>query len=172
MKRTQIPSKIELQAAARKLQRMHRRWRRSHQTGDLYSYLSGVYRLFRRWQNDDVAARAARRLLVLSGIAASRRRHPLRAIIDVSSGVDRKMKSRWTRALRYYVCLKRKHSGIGGLMQCLRANGGVAGAAQKWADAHAVMRTPPGFVRVGGENRVPKIPFFIHVDLIDECRAW
>jgi hypothetical protein len=57
-------------------------------------------------------------------------------------------------------------------VQCLKANGGVAGAAQKWADTHAVMRTPPGFVRVGGENRVPKIPFCIHVDLLDKYGTW
>ncbi|MDQ2081523.1 hypothetical protein RA307_15155 [Xanthobacteraceae bacterium Astr-EGSB] len=172
MQRPQIPSKIELQAAMRHLQRLHRRWCRSRRADHLYAYLSRVYRLFRRWQKGEVASRAAKRLAALSGIATSRRRHPLRAIIDVTSGADRKTKSRWTRALRYYAWFKRKHSKTGGLVQCLRANGGVAGVAQKWADTHAVMRTLPGFVRVGGENRVPKIPFLVHVDLVDEYRIW
>jgi hypothetical protein len=96
----------------------------------------------------------------------------MRAIIDATAGADRKTKSRWTRALRYYAWLKRTRSGAGGLVHCLKTNGGVAGAAQKWADTHAVMRTPPGFVRVGGENRVPLIPFLVHVDLADDYRAW
>ena len=116
--------------------------------------------------------RGGRRLLVLSGIAVSRRRHPLRAIIDATSDADRKTKSRFTRAVHYFAWFKRKNGGARGLVHFMKTNGGVAGAAQKWADTHAVMRTPPGFVRVEGENRVPKIPFLVHVDLVDEYRNW
>ena len=70
MLRPRILSTIELQAAVRQLQRLHRRWRRSHHADDLYVYLSRVYRLFGCWQKEDVAERAARRILAMSGICS------------------------------------------------------------------------------------------------------
>jgi hypothetical protein len=169
MQETQIPSKYELQADARQLRGRHQRWRQSHRPEHLYAYLLSVYRLFRRWQNADVADRAARQLLTSTGISTNRRRHPLRAIIDVTSDADRRTKSRWTRALRY---AWRERRRCRGLKQCLEANGGVAGCARSWAELRAARRTPPGFVRVGGEGRFPEVPFFVDVRLLDEHGRW
>jgi integrase len=56
-----------------------------------------------------------------------------------------------TRALQAYL----GHRNI----QHTVPNGGAAGCTSKWADLRAEGRTPPGFVRVGGENRVPKVLF-------------
>ena len=55
---------------------------------------------------------------------------------------------------------------------CLQANGGVAGCAEKWADIQAEKRTPVGFVRIGGEDRFPKIPFFVGIELLDQHGDW
>jgi hypothetical protein len=168
MLRSRIPSKFELKAAAWKLQRLHRRWRRSLRADNLYAYLLAVYRLFGQWRKADVAEQAARRLLKLAGIAASRRRHSMRAIIDATSGADRKTKSRWVRALRYACSERRCYRG---LRQCLEANGGIAGCARNWAERRAATKTPPGFVRLGGEW-APKVPFFVDVRLLDEHGRW
>ncbi len=84
--------------------------------------------------------------------------------VTATSTADRRSKSRWTQAFRF---TWRERSKWKDLTKCLRANGGVAGCAQKFADAQAGMRTPPGSVRVGGEDRVPLIPFFVGVELLD-----
>jgi hypothetical protein len=168
MEETQIPSKCELQADAARLRRRHHRWRRSSRSQDLYAYLLSVYRLFGRWRKQDIEEQAARRLMALSGIAARRRRHPMRAIFDATSDADRKIKSRWVRALRYAWSERRRCRG---LKQCLEANGGVAGCAGRWAELRAATQTPPGFVRLGGEC-FPKVPFLVDVRLLDEHGRW
>lgn len=93
----------------------------------------------------------------------------MRAIIDATSNADRKTKSRWTRALRYAWSERRRCKTF---KKCLRCNGGIAGCAQKWADMRAAVRTPNGFVRLGGEDRVPRIPFFVDIRFFDESGSW
>jgi hypothetical protein len=127
-----------------------------------------VYRLFRRWRKQDFEEQAARRVLALTGIAARRRRHTMRAIIDATSDADRKTKSRWVRALRYAWSERRCYRR---LRQCLEANGGIAGCARNWAERRAATKTPPGFVRLGGEW-APKVPFFVDTRLLDEHGRW
>jgi hypothetical protein len=45
---------------------------------------------------------------------------------------------------------------------------GAASSAQKWSDRQSEMQTPTGCVRIGGEDRFPKIPFFFDSSLIDQ----
>ena len=116
------------------------------------------------------SGRCRRRCLAkLAGLKHQPNRHPLRILVDVASSADRKSKSRWTQALRF---AWRERSNWKDPTECLRANGGVAGCAQKFADLQAEMRTPPGLVRLGGEDRFPKIPFFVGVELLDRYGDW
>ena len=131
----------------------------------LYRFLQSVWNLYVQCKQAGVARTATNRISKLSGLRHQPDRHPIRIVIDATSTADRKSKSRWTQALRY---AWRERSKWGGLEQCLRANGGVAGCAQKFADLQVAMRTPPGCVRVGGEDRVPLIPLFVGVELLDK----
>ena len=100
------------------------------------------------------------RIAKLTGLDDRDARHPIRTIIDSTSKADRRSKSRSTQALRY---AWRKREKWPDLKSCLRANGGIAGCAGKWADLHAHKRTPKGYVRLGGES-FPKVPFLIAMD--------
>jgi hypothetical protein len=101
----------------------------------------------------------------LAGIAYRTGHHPIRTIINATTKSDRRSKSRWTQALRYSW---RERGRWPSVTRCLDANGGIAGCASKWADQQSWKRTPPGYVRVGGEDRVPKIPFLVGVDMLDD----
>ena len=128
-----------------------------------YRYLASVYDLYRRLRRGNKARKTAEQLRNLTGIPYERQQHPIRMIIDVTSLADDKTKSRWCLALRY---AWRERKRWGDLEDFLRANGGPAGCSDKWADQRAEMRTPPGYVRVGGEHRVPLIPLFLGVEML------
>ena len=153
-----------LQAAIAMLTKLDRRWRNSGKKRALYRYLTAVFNLYAAWKHAGEARSVANRVARLAGWRMQRNRHPIRTIIDATSTADRKSKSRWTQALRF---TWRERSKWKDLTECLRANQGIAGCAQKFADMRAETRTPPGYVRVGGEDRVPKIPFFVGVELLD-----
>lgn len=153
-----------LEAAIQLLRMKERKWRKAGRKRALYRYLETVFGLYTAWKEDDVARYAANRIAKLSGLRTQPKRHPIRAIIDATSGTDRRSKSRWTRALRFAWRERKQWNSLSG---CLRANGGIAGAATKWADLRSEMQTPAGCVRIGGEDRVPKIPFFVDIELLD-----
>ncbi len=150
-------------AAVALLRKRERSWRKSGRKKDLYRFLNTVSVLYAAWRKADVAASAAHRLVLIAGAKRRKGRHPIRTIIDAVSRADRRTESRWTRALRFAWRERRNYED---LQDCLRSNGGIAGCADKWAELRAEMRTPPGFVRVGGEHRVPLIPLFLGVEML------
>ena len=158
-------SAVALEAAIDLLLGHERRWRRTGRKRVLYRFLESVLNLYAAWKNAGIAQAAANRMGKLTGPGTQQRRHPVRAIIDATSTADRKSKTRWTQALRF---AWRKRSIWKDLEKCLRANRGIAGCADRWADIQAENRTPKGFVRVGGEDRFPKIPFFVSVELLGQ----
>jgi hypothetical protein len=115
-----------------------------------------------------VRGRAVARLTKLANLQDRIGRHPIRTLIDATSKADRRSKSRWTQALRYAWRERGKWSS---LTRCLNANGGIAGCASKWADLQAANRTPPGYVRIGGECE-PKVPLLVSADLVDQYRHY
>lgn len=153
-----------LRAAISKLQMQHGRWGKTGSKLALYRYLESVFDCYSTWKRDGIELSASGRIARLTGLDPQRRRHPIRAILDATSTADRRTKSRWYRALRY---AWRDRSKWSGLKECLSANGGVAGCASKWADLQAENRTPPGFVRIGGETRFPRVPLFVATSLLD-----
>ncbi|MCX7310297.1 MAG: hypothetical protein NTV56_00870 [Alphaproteobacteria bacterium] len=154
-----------LQAALSLLTKQKRRWCK---TGSK-RYLTTVFNFYSEWKNVGDARSVANRIARLAGSSVQPDRHPIRTIIDATSSADRKSKSRWTQALRY---AWRQRSKWQDLTMCLQANGGIAGCADKWADIQAEKRTPVGFVRIGGEDRFLKIPFFVGIELLDQHGDW
>ena len=153
-----------LQAAISVLTKLDHRWRKTGKNRALYRYLATVFNFYAELMRAGDARTVANRIARLAGLRHQPDRHPIRTIIDATSTADRKSRSRWSLALRY---AWRERSQWNDLIDCLRANGGVAGCATKWADLQAETRAPVGCVRVGGEDRVPKIPFFVSVKLLD-----
>ena len=125
--------------------------------------LQSIFEFYKVLRATDLTGVAAKWIAELTGSPWRPRRHPLRTIIDAISKADRKTKSRWSRALRFAWRERRNYEN---LQDCFEANGGIAGCADKWATLRAEARTPPGYVRVGGEYRVPKIPFFVGIELL------
>jgi hypothetical protein len=149
----------DLAAAVVLLRKRERSWHKSGRKKELYRFLNTVFCFYAAWRNADIAKSAAERVVLITGGKLRPGCHPIRVLIDAVSRADRRTKSRWVRALRYAWCERRNWTN---LKQCLRANGGIAGCADKWAELHP--RTPRGYVRVGGEHRVPLVPFFVGVE--------
>lgn len=158
-----------LQAAIDVLVKRERRWRKTGSKRALLVYLSSIYRLYATWKEASVAIPTTTLIARLARLRERTGRHPLRTVIEATSKADRRSKSRWTQALRF---AWRERSKWRNLEKCLRANGGIAGCASKWADQQSWKRTPPGLVRVGGEDRVPLIPLFVGVELLDRYGNW
>jgi hypothetical protein len=172
MRKIKIPkgaSHVELRETVRQLKALEARWCDSGRRRDLFRYLDSVFQTFRLWKKWNTDLLAAQRLARRMGVTPQKRLHPIRVLIDATSKADRKSKSRWTQALRY---AWRKHVDPNRLSTFLKSHGGIAGCASRWADMHAHERTPKGFVRHGGEDRVPKIPFFVHSSLLDQYGYW
>jgi hypothetical protein len=126
-----------------------------------YVYLSAVLDFYARLRRNNKAKISADRVAELFGIRKRKGTHSIRVLIDATSSADEKTKSRWTRALRY-AWREREHWKK--LPEFMLLNGGPAGAAAKWSALRS--RTPPDSVRIGGKNRVPKIPMFANVELL------
>lgn len=153
-----------LHSAIHLLRAQESKWRKTGSKRTLRRYLNSVFDLHARWKR---AGKLLPATTLVSRLFVGKKRsgrHPIRTLIDATSNADRRSKSRWTQALRY-ACRERAKWPT--LAKCLRANGGIAGCASKWADQQSWKRTPPGFVRVGGEG-LPKVPLLVSVDLLDE----
>jgi hypothetical protein len=153
-----------LSSTLKKMRKWERNWRCSGSRRSLLRILQLIFELYRTLRALDLVRAGVVRIAKLSGIRCRPRAHPLRTIIDAVTKADRRTKSRWTRALRFAWKERRSYDS---LEECFHENGGIAGCADKWTELRAAERTPSGFVRVGGENRVPKIPLFIGVELLD-----
>ncbi len=123
---------------------------------EFYCYLAAVYQLYIDLRRDNATQHLARRIAKLFNVATHRDIHLIRLIIDASSQSDARNKSRWTRALRFAWVERRRWSDLETFLQ---RNGGPAGCAGQFAALHP--RAPGGCMRVGGENRVPRIPLYV-----------
>jgi hypothetical protein len=155
-------STAALKPALESLKKLNRHWRKTGSKCALGKYLRAVLALYAASKKTRHGPTMASQIARLVGSGLHPKRHLIRTIIDATSTADRKSKSRWTQALRF---AWRERSNWKDLTDCLRANGGIAGCADKWADLQAETRTPQGCVRVGGEDRVPKIPLFVGVGM-------
>ena len=128
---------------------------------EFYRYLAAVYQLYAELQRADETKNAVKLIGDLFNLDTRQHVHLIRAILDASSQACNKTKSRWTRALRF-AWRERQHWSD--LETFLQRNGGLAGCAGQFAALHP--RPPGGCVRVGGENRVPRIPLFVSRDMV------
>jgi hypothetical protein len=143
------------------LKAMEQRCLTSRQRYAFYAYLSAVFAFYTSLKRNNKAKSSAHRIAGLFGIRTQKRAHPIRIIIDATSAADEKAKSRWSRALRYAWHERRRWKSI---REFWRENQGPAGAAARWAALHP--RTPPSYVRIGGEGGVPRVPSFPDADLM------
>jgi hypothetical protein len=104
-----------------------------------YDYLAAVFELYVQLRRRNQAKPSARRIAKLFGLRKPNRTHPIRVIIDATSTADNKMKSRWTRALRY---AWRERKIWTDLASFLRKNGGPAGCADQFAAINPWERYP------------------------------
>jgi hypothetical protein len=125
-----------------------------------YRYLAALYQLYSDLRRANETQELTRRIAKLFNLDSRQHADPIRLIIDASSQADNKTKSRWTRALRFAWRQRRRWSD---LETFLGRNGGPAGCASQFAALHP--RPPGRCVRVGGENRVPRIPLYVSRDM-------
>ena len=122
------------------LRKQGRRWRKSRKTSALNHFLRTVYGLHATWYRNDLAKCATDRIAELVGLSDNPARHAFRTLIEAGLTVDRRVASRWTRALRF-AWIERKR--FKSLEHCLRRSGGLAGAANEWATLQAALRASP-----------------------------
>lgn len=113
----------------------------------LQIYLRRVYGLYLKWKDNGEAKRMSLLAAEMYNCPIRSGTHPLRYLIDITCAwQDRKVRSRWVRALQYAVHQKLDRRELRNLLQ---ANGGVAGCAR----AMAKLRQRPQ-VRRRSENRL------------------
>ena len=103
-----------------------------------YSYLAAVFELYIQLRRRNRAKPSALRIAKLFGLC-NPSTYPIRVIIDATSTADNKMKSRWTRALRYAWRERKIWTDLGSF---LRKNGGPAGCADQFAAINPWERYP------------------------------
>jgi hypothetical protein len=97
----------------------------------LYRYLRDVYELYFDLRSRRIARKATRRIAKKSKLSIQKKSHPIRILIEASAGPeDARQKSRWTQALKYAFGWRQPARK---LKWFFRMNGGVAGAAAKFA---------------------------------------
>ena len=138
------------------LQKLEQQCFASRKRFRFYRYLSSVYELYADLRRTDATEHLTRRIAELFNDEVRKDIHPIRLIIDASSEANDKTKSRWSLALRFAWRERQRWSD---LEIFLRQNGGPAGCAGRFAALHP--RAPGGCMRVGGENRVPRIPLYV-----------
>jgi hypothetical protein len=130
--RQEIPliSDRQLRKTIDGLRRLERKCFASRKRFAFYDYLAGMFELYVQLRRTKQARKAARLIAKLFQLRLPKHTHPIRVIIDATSSADNKMKSRWTRALRY---AWRERKAWTGLKTFLRENGGPAGCAELFA---------------------------------------
>lgn len=95
-------------------------------------YLNAVYERYRRMKKARDVKVTLALVADLSGLGAKKGSHPVRHIIECSSREpERRIKSRWTNALRFAELKKIEPSD---LLDFIDKNGGAAGCAEKFAE--------------------------------------
>ena len=97
----------------------------------LYRYLRDVYECYLDLRSRRIARKATRQIAKLLRLPIQKKSHPIRILIEASAGPeDARQKSRWTQALKYAFGWRQPARK---LKWFFRMNGGVAGAAAKFA---------------------------------------
>jgi hypothetical protein len=124
------------------------------------AYLGAVYTFYELLRRKRVAKSSAHRIAKRFGVRTQERTHPIRIIIDATSAAtDAKMKSRWTRALRF--AWRQRHQW-NDLQEIWREYHGPAGAAARWSALRS--RDRNGQVGLDTQDLVPESPSIVDVD--------
>lgn len=125
------------QALKVNVERLEREWgkyQRSRDRNGIYRYLAAVFELITWWQHYNIAEMYARRAICLKeGRPVDHVPEPFAAIIQCTADpnkVDYRMRSKWSRALRYAFEFKRRKETLGAFM---RRRGGINRCATKFA---------------------------------------
>lgn len=96
-----------------------------------YRYLAAVYALYAELRRERVARKTSYQIAKSAGLPVRRDTHPIRILIDTTSGANAKIKSRWTQAIRFAW-----HERTDGkdIIDFLRHNGGLSGCAAQFAN--------------------------------------
>jgi hypothetical protein len=121
------------------LRRLERKSFASRRRFAFYDYLVAVFELYVQLRRTKQATKAAAFIAKLFQLRNQKRTHPIKVIIDATSTADNKMKSRWSRALRY---AWRERKTWKDLASFLRENGGPAGCADQFAAINQRGRYP------------------------------
>ena len=110
----------------------HRRdFRPGRKRFGLYRYLRDVYECYLDLRSRRIARKATRQIAKHLRLPIQKKSHPIRILIEASAGPeDARQKSRWTQALKYAFGWRQPARK---LKWFFRMNGGVAGAAAKFA---------------------------------------
>jgi hypothetical protein len=95
---------------------------------EFYNYLTGVYRLNRRWRHSGLDNTTARRVARQLALPWRKDTSAIRIIIEATFPIaTSKQKSRWVRALQFAA---EENTRSKELKELFRSKGGVAGCAQ------------------------------------------
>lgn len=102
-----------------------------------YPYLQAVYDFYSHIRSKELKDLAVTVIRDDLSVSINRDTHLIRAIIDATCKADRKIKSRWTRALRY-AWKQRDHWDR--LPRFFRRNGGISGCASWFTETRRWQR--------------------------------
>jgi hypothetical protein len=121
------------------LRRLERKCFASRSRFAFYNYLAAVFEFYVQLRRTKQAKQAAGLIAKLFQLRKLKRIQPIRVIIDATSTADNKMKSRWTRALRYAWRERKRWTD---LKIFLQENGGPAGCAEQFAAINPKRKHP------------------------------
>jgi hypothetical protein len=116
----------------------------SRDRGAIYGYLTAVFELVTWWAKEGRAVKRAHRALRLRGYSSIRQAEPFAAVILCTSDpdkVDDRMRSKWSRALRYAAEFKRWEESLAAF---IKRKGGINKCAE---------RSARGFGRAGSSGQ-------------------
>ena len=96
----------------------------------IYQYLSAVFELVEWWAREDRAVNRAHRALHARGYSSLRGPEPFAAMILCTSDPDDRMRSKWSRVLRYAAEYKRFNEP---LRDFIKRKGGINKCAGRFA---------------------------------------
>jgi len=97
-----------------------------------YRYLTVVYRTYKEWKKLGISKRMARQLARCFETPQRKSTSPIRTLIEATfPGLDRKRKSRWSRALELAALAKTQPDQ---LIMLFKNHSGIAGCARLAAD--------------------------------------
>jgi hypothetical protein len=116
--------------------RLRNEWKAVQASRDrdaVYQYLAAVFELVTRWEHDQKEIEYAHRALHLQGHKSVREPEPFAAVILCtadSEKVDDRMRSKWSRVLRYAAEYKDLNEPLGDF---IKRKGGINECAERYA---------------------------------------